>query len=169
VGYFHERKAGVDRVFVDHPLFLGKVWGKTAALLYGKKSGSDFTDNQERFSTFCHAAMEAPMALPLGYGEDVVFVANDWHSGLVPVLLNSVYRPAGKYVGAKCAFTVHNIAFQGRFWPTPMAQLGLPESVADDFFFEDGFPKLYTENDPAVRSPRVCAFRYSLAMSQDAV
>jgi hypothetical protein len=27
VGYFHERKAGVDRVFVDHPLFLGKVWG----------------------------------------------------------------------------------------------------------------------------------------------
>jgi hypothetical protein len=23
-----------------------EVWGKTAALLYGKKSGSDFTDNQ---------------------------------------------------------------------------------------------------------------------------
>ena len=25
VGYFHEHKKGVDRVFVDHPLFLAKV------------------------------------------------------------------------------------------------------------------------------------------------
>jgi granule-bound starch synthase len=35
------------------------------------------------------------MALPFGYGEDVCFVANDWHSGLVPVMINKVYRPNG--------------------------------------------------------------------------
>jgi len=149
VGYFHEKKQGVDRVFVDHPMFLAKVWGKTGSKLYGKKSGADFSDNQDRFATFCHAALEAPMALPFGYGEDVVFVANDWHTSLLPVLLDTVYRPNGKYASAKAALCVHNIAFQGRFWPTEMSELGLPEHVADDFFFEDGNAKIYSEKDPA--------------------
>eukprot|EP00227_Mantoniella_beaufortii_P001658 CAMPEP_0197614434 /NCGR_PEP_ID=MMETSP1326-20131121/59514_1 /TAXON_ID=1155430 /ORGANISM="Genus nov. species nov., Strain RCC2288" /LENGTH=588 /DNA_ID=CAMNT_0043183307 /DNA_START=50 /DNA_END=1816 /DNA_ORIENTATION=+ len=148
VGYFHEKKAGVDRVFVDHPLFLAKVWGKTGSKLYGNKSGSDFADNQERFAVFCHAALQAPLALPFGYGEDVVFVANDWHSGLVPVLLNSVYRPAGKFKSAKCVFTVHNIAFQGRFHPAPMGSLGLPDSVNKDFFMTDGQSKIFDEKSP---------------------
>lgn len=31
VGFFHTVKDGVDRVWVDHPSFLGKVW--TACLL----------------------------------------------------------------------------------------------------------------------------------------
>lgn len=150
VGFFHEKKQGVDRVFVDHPLFLAKVWGKTGSKLYGEKSGSDFADNQERFAMFCHAAIKAPTALvDLGYGEDVVFVANDWHSSLVPVILNKVYRPAGMYTAAKCAMTIHNIAFQGRFMPTPMSTYGLPESAGDDFFFEDGYNKVYDENTPA--------------------
>ena len=35
VGFFHEKKKGVDRVFVDHPDFLAKVWGKTGSKLYG--------------------------------------------------------------------------------------------------------------------------------------
>ena len=148
VGYFHEHKKGVDRVFVDHPLFLAKVWGKTGSKLYGKTNGADFADNQERFAMFCKAALEAPMALPFGYGEDVCFVANDWHSGLVPVMINKVYRPNGKYLNAKCAFTVHNIAFQGRFWPTPMGELGLPESASNDFFFEDSQGKMYDERNP---------------------
>ena len=148
VGFFHENKKGVDRVFVDHPLFLAKVWGKTGSKLYGKTNGADFADNQERFAMFCKAALEAPMVLPFGYGEDVCFVANDWHSGLVPVMINKVYRPQGKYTNAKCAFTVHNIAFQGRFWPTPMSDLGLPESAAADFFFEDAQGKMYDERSP---------------------
>ena len=150
VGFFHEKKQGVDRVFVDHPLFLAKVWGETGSKLYGEKSGYDFADNQERFAMFCHAAIKAPTALgDLGYGEDVIFVANDWHSALVPVLLNKVYRPAGMYTEAKCAMTIHNIAFQGRFMPTPMSTYGLPESCGDDFFFEDGYNKVYDENTPA--------------------
>ena len=57
VGYFHEHKKGVDRVFVDHPLFLAKVWGKTGSKLYGKTNGADFADNQERFAMFCKAAL----------------------------------------------------------------------------------------------------------------
>ena len=150
VGFFHEKEKGVDRIFVDHPDFLAKVWGKTGAKLYGEKSGYDFADNQDRFAMFCHAAIKAPMALTdLGYGEDVVFVANDWHSALVPVILNKVMKPAGTYANAKCAMTIHNIAFQGRFFPRPMSDYGLPESAADDFFFEDGYNKVYDETNPA--------------------
>jgi len=96
VGYFHEHKKGVDRVFVDHPLFLAKVWGKTGSKLYGKTNGADYADNQERFAMFCQAALQAPMVLPFGYGEDVCFVANDWHSGLVPVMIKKVFQPQGE-------------------------------------------------------------------------
>jgi|TARA_B000000475_G_scaffold26885_1_gene20843 granule-bound starch synthase len=150
VGFFHEKKKGVDRVFVDHPDFLAKVWGKTGSKLYGEKSGHDFADNQDRFAMFCHAAIKAPAALTeLGFGEDVVFVANDWHSALVPVILNKVMKPAGQFTKAKCAMTIHNIAFQGRFFPQPMATYGLPDSAADDFFFEDGYSKVYDETNPA--------------------
>jgi len=152
VGFFHEKKKGVDRVFVDHPLFLAKVWGKTGSKLYGKKSGADFKDNQERFALFNHAAIEACKALPFGYGEDVVFVANDWHSSLVPVLLKTKYQPEGQFTDAKCALCVHNIAFQGRFWPTEMSKLGLPESAKDAFFFEDGNPRVYNETMPATEN-----------------
>ena len=150
VGFFHEKKQGVDRVFVDHPSFLAKVWGKTGSKLYGEKSGHDFADNQERFAMFCHAALKAPLSLSnLGYGEDVVFVANDWHSALAPVILKNVLKPAGLFTNAKCAMTIHNIAFQGRFFPQPMAAYGLPESCADDLYFADGYNKVYDETNPA--------------------
>ena len=59
VGFFHSKKKGVDRVFVDHPCFLAKVWGKTGSKLYGLKSGADFIDNSKRFRMFCEAAIEA--------------------------------------------------------------------------------------------------------------
>ena len=148
VGFFHEKKKGVDRVFVDHPLFLAKVWGKTGDKLYGKASGADYADNAKRFALFAKAVLDAPTMLPLEYGEDVVFVCNDWHSSLVPVLLKHECKANGKYVDAKSVMCVHNIAFQGRFWPQPSEELGIPASAADDFFFEDGHAKIYDETNP---------------------
>lgn len=47
-----------------------------------------FCIKQFRFTLLCHAACEAPLVLPLGgftYGENCLFLANDWHAGLVPV------------------------------------------------------------------------------------
>ncbi|PWS21047.1 glycogen synthase, partial [Enterococcus faecium] len=42
VRFFHCYKRGVDRVFVDHPLFLEMVWGKTGPKLYGPTTGDDY-------------------------------------------------------------------------------------------------------------------------------
>ncbi|KAB1220008.1 Granule-bound starch synthase 1, chloroplastic/amyloplastic [Morella rubra] len=149
VRFFHCYKRGVDRVFVDHPMFLEKVWGKTGSKLYGPIAGEDFQDNQRRFSILCQAALEAPRVLSLNsskyfsgpYGEDVVFIANDWHTALIPCHLKTIYKPKGIYTSAKVAFCIHNIAYQGRFAFSDFSLLGLPDELKSSFDFIDGYEK----------------------------
>ncbi|KAK9910090.1 hypothetical protein M0R45_034065 [Rubus argutus] len=148
VRFFHCYKRGVDRVFVDHPLFLEKVWGKTASKIYGPMAGEDYKDNQLRFSLLCQAALEAPRVLNLTnkffcgpYGEDVVFIANDWHTALIPCYLKARYQPNGIYKSAKVAFCIHNIAYQGRFAFADFALLNLPNKFKSSFDFIDGYDK----------------------------
>ncbi len=105
-------------------------------------------DNQRRFSLFCRAAVEALRALPFMPGEDAVIVANDWHTAMVPVLLKDLYQPRGEFTDVKTALTVHNIAFQGRFWDESFASLGLPASSRARFDFSDGFPEVFDEANP---------------------
>ena len=149
VRFFHCYKRGVDRVFVDHPMFLEKVWGKTESKIYGPRTGLDYQDNQLRFSLLCQAALEAPRVLNLNsnkyfsgpYGEDVVFVANDWHSALLPCYLKTMYQSKGIYKTAKVAFCIHNIAYQGRFAFPDFALLNLPDEYKGSFDFIDGYDK----------------------------
>ena len=148
VRFFHSVKAGVHRVWVDHESFLGKVWGPTGSKLYGAKSGADYVDNPKRFALLCKAAVEALTQLPFLPGEDTVIVCNDWHTALVPVLIKDVYQPAGKFLDTPVALCIHNIAFQGRFWPETFSSLGLPESSLGRFSFEDGYPQTFDETSP---------------------
>ncbi|CAN6466296.1 unnamed protein product [Victoria cruziana] len=149
VRFFHSYKRGVDRVFVDHPWFLAKVWGITAGKLYGPTTGVDYQDNQLRFSLLCQAALEAPRVLNLKnsqyfsgpYGEDVVFIANDWHTSLLPCYLKSMYKSRGMYQNAKVAFCVHNISYQGRFPSSDFELLNLPDSFRSSFDFADGYSR----------------------------
>lgn len=129
-------------------LLLPQVWGKTGAKLYGPKSGADFVDNHKRFALFNKAAIEAVKVLPFGPGEDCVFVANDWHSALLPVVLKDVYQARGEFKGTKCALCIHNVAFQGRMWADTFKELGLPASSMAKFEFTDGNARVYTEDDP---------------------
>lgn len=123
VAFFHEFRAGVDWVFVDHSSF------HRQGTPYGDTRGT-FGDNQFRFTLLCHAACEAPLVLALGgytYGEKCVFVANDWHAGLVPVLLASKYRRHGVYVNSRCILAIHNLAHQGVEAATSFSNLGIPQ------------------------------------------
>lgn len=91
------------------------MWGKTGSKLYGARSGADYVDNHKRFTLFCKAAIESAKVLPFGPGEDCVFVANDWHSGLVPLLIkvggmHSNMLVLGWREGADC----HACEFGGR-------------------------------------------------------
>lgn len=136
VRFFHAFKKGVDRVFVDHPIFLEKVWGQTKQKLYGPKWGKDYEDNQLRFAMFCKAALIATKKLSLGgfpYGENVVFVANDWHAALLPMYLKDARAKGEGWENAKCSMLLHNLAFQGRFPADPKAaqRLHLPASAIE--------------------------------------
>ncbi|XP_040989257.1 granule-bound starch synthase 1, chloroplastic/amyloplastic isoform X2 [Juglans microcarpa x Juglans regia] len=149
VRFFHCYKRGVDRVFVDHPMFLEKVWGKTGSKIYGPRAGLDYRDNQLRFSLLCQAALEAPRVLNLNsseyfsgpYGEDVFFIANDWHTALLPCYLETMYKPRGIYQTAKVVFCIHNIAYQGRFANSDFSLLNLPDQFKGSFDFIDGYEK----------------------------
>ncbi|KAK8585992.1 hypothetical protein V6N13_130518 [Hibiscus sabdariffa] len=152
VRFFHCYKRGVDRVFVDHPMFLEKVWGKTGSKIYGPNAGVDYKDNQLRFSLLCLAALEAPRVLNLNsnryfsgrYGmnwEDIIFIANDWHTGLLPCYLKSLYQSRGIYMNARVAFCIHNISYQGRFPFSDFSVLNLPDRFKSSFDFFDGYTK----------------------------
>jgi starch synthase len=120
--FFHQYSDGVDWVFVDHPCY------HRPGTPYGDQGGA-FGDNMFRFTLLCHAACEAPLVLPCGgfpYGDNVVFVANDWHAGLVPPLIASRYRPFGVYRDARCVYEIHNLLHQGVEPITAFPALGLP-------------------------------------------
>lgn len=82
VGYFHGYIDGVDYVFIDHPSFHGY-----ANNIYG---GSR-QDLAFRCALLCKGALEAVWHVQCGgvaYGdENLVFIANDWHTALLPVYL----------------------------------------------------------------------------------
>jgi glycogen synthase len=82
VGYFHAYVDGVDYVFVDHPCFQAR--GKD---IYG----GERQEIQFRCALLCKAALESVWHVPCGgatYGDNnTVFVANDWHTALLPVYL----------------------------------------------------------------------------------
>mmetsp|Transcript_36244 Transcript_36244/g.80653 ORF Transcript_36244/g.80653 Transcript_36244/m.80653 type:complete len:615 (-) Transcript_36244:1049-2893(-) len=124
VGYFHQNIKGVDYVFVDHPSYI-RPGG-----LYADQFGV-YGDNQFRFALLCQAGLEAPLHLDFEdgkgkFGEDCVFVANDWHASLVPVYLAAQFRPHGVYSKARSILAIHNLRHQGVYGPSTYADLGLP-------------------------------------------
>lgn len=80
--------------------------------LYGA-SGEDYRDNCERFVFFSRAVLEAIRLLDLK--TDVIH-ANDWQTGLVPAYLKIEYQGLPPYDQAAVLYTIHNLAYQGRFW-----------------------------------------------------
>eukprot|EP00879_Flechtneria_rotunda_P003827 GHRR01004067.1.p2 GENE.GHRR01004067.1~~GHRR01004067.1.p2 ORF type:complete len:404 (+),score=126.48 GHRR01004067.1:228-1439(+) len=86
VGYFHAYIDGVDFVFVDHSSFHFR-----AKDIYG----GERQEIQFRCALLCKAALEAVWHVPCGgiaYGDNnTVFIANDWHTALLPVYLQVGY------------------------------------------------------------------------------
>eukprot|EP00922_Rhytidocystis_sp_ex-Travisia-forbesii_P021424 GHVS01031372.1.p1 GENE.GHVS01031372.1~~GHVS01031372.1.p1 ORF type:complete len:555 (+),score=80.63 GHVS01031372.1:225-1889(+) len=134
VRFFHAYKNKVDRVFVDHPIFLEKVWGMTGQKYYGPAWGKDWNDSQVRFSLFARAAMEAIRALPMGgfsYGENVVVVCNDWHTSLIPMYMS---MDMNHWKNTKICLLMHNMVYQGRFAYEPWmaSAFHLPETLIQE-------------------------------------
>lgn len=111
---FTEERNGVVYCFIKNDRYFARPG------LYGTNEG-DYSDNAERFVFFSRAILEG--AKQLGLQPDVLH-AHDWHTGLVPVYLKSVY--AGDFGKTASLFTIHNLGYQGIFWHYDWHLLNLP-------------------------------------------
>ncbi len=73
---------------------------------------------------FSCAVLEAVRALD--WKPDIVH-CNDWHTGLIPVLMRE--REAACWKSSATIFTIHNFAYQGEFGFQILDQLGLPHRL----------------------------------------
>lgn len=122
ISYYHLPQKGVDWIFVANECY------QRPGGLYGDKHGV-YGDNQYRFALLSQSALEAPLQLDLPggrYGQDCIFIANDWHASMVSVYLAGKYRPHGVYQDARSILAIHNLRHQGVYPPGTFAQLGLP-------------------------------------------
>jgi len=123
---------GVDHVFVSQGCFERHGF-------YGH------SDDLNRFALLAWAALEAPFAVELAgsvYGDEVVFLLNDWMVGLVPLIMASHYRRYGCYKNARTVFDIHNMGYCGNFPICNPQELGLPDDAFFNTLFHDGQIKL---------------------------
>jgi starch synthase len=110
------RAAGLDLLVLDAPHLFDRPGGP-----YMAPEGGEWVDNGVRFAALGAAAsLVATGGLKSG-PFDVVH-AHDWQAGLVPAYL----RFAGAARRPPVLFTVHNLAFQGKFPLSLFPTLGLP-------------------------------------------
>ncbi|WP_102345194.1 glycogen synthase GlgA [Bacillus sp. Marseille-P3661] len=85
-------------------------------------------DDAERFAFFNHAVLKA---IPyLDFIPDIMH-CHDWHTGMIPFLLNEQYRGYDEYSKIRTVFTIHNLQFQGMF---PKEILGDLLNLNEDYF-----------------------------------
>jgi starch synthase len=106
---------GVRYLFVD----AGEFFDRPA--IYGEFGGA-YGDNPERFTLFSRAVIEIAKQV---WQPDLIH-CHDWHTALVPVLLRGVYGYDPAFTRLPVVFTVHNMAYQGRYWHDAMWRCGLP-------------------------------------------
>ncbi|MBQ3552682.1 MAG: glycogen synthase [Clostridia bacterium] len=72
----------------------------------------DGMSDAERFSFFCKAAIES-----IPHLDEIPHVLhlNDWHTGMIPLLLKQEYLKHELYSGIKTLYTIHNLRYQGLF------------------------------------------------------
>ena len=116
-GVYEGRLPGTDVpiYFLDHEYYYGRTG------IY-QEDGEGYLDNDNRFVFLSKASLE--LCKMLRFTPDVVH-AHDWHTGVVPVLLNTSYLH-DRYVGAAASLlTLHNMQHQGSFYPGLMEVLGI--------------------------------------------
>ncbi|PCI40566.1 MAG: glycogen synthase GlgA [Elusimicrobia bacterium] len=108
-----------DTVFIDCPQYFDRVG------LYGDEEG-EHPDNDDRFGFFARSVLEGARVL---FDSVDVFHVHDWQTGLLPLVLKTLYAEDPVIGNAAVVQTVHNLAFQGNFPKDRVSRFGLPWSV----------------------------------------
>ena len=99
-GVFEGIAEGVTYYFIDNEYYFKR------RSLYGHY------DDAERFTFFSKAVLETLMMID--FAPDIIH-CNDWHTALVPLMLDVFYRSCDKLKNVKTLLTIHNIEFQGNY------------------------------------------------------
>jgi starch synthase len=99
-------------------------------------------DDGYRFGFFSRAVIE--LAKFLDFKPDV-FHCHDWHVGMIPVYIKTLYRNDPFFKDTATVFTIHNLAYQGRFPKEllPFLEIGWEEFKVEklEFWNEINFIK----------------------------
>ncbi|WP_297639279.1 glycogen synthase GlgA [uncultured Clostridium sp.] len=107
-GIFEYDCDGVKYYLLDNEYYFGRDG------IYG------YVDDGERFAFFTRAVLE--FMKEIDYQPNVVH-CNDWHTGMIPVLLNLEYKKDLFYSDMKTIFSIHNLKFQGIFDKNILSEL----------------------------------------------
>lgn len=91
--------------------------------LYNRPTLYGQPDDDHRFIAYCRGILEA--CKQLNWMPDVIN-CNDWHTGLVPVYLKTLYADDPAFARIGTLYTIHNLAYQSPFPPQTMELAGLP-------------------------------------------
>ena len=100
--------------------------------LYGNFRG-DYPDNAARFIFFSRAVLETLRTID--FFPDIIH-CNDWHCGLLPVYLKTLYKAAPSYFKIATLYTVHNVAYHGSFSDSEFPLTCLPKNVFNPWGIE---------------------------------
>lgn len=113
--------ADVPVYLVEHDGFFGRPRP------YGD-GATEYVDNATRFTFFCLAALDG--VRQTGWRPDIVH-CHDWHSAPTAIALRTVLQNDPFWRGVPVVFTIHNLAFQGRYDADRFAATGLPHSLME--------------------------------------
>jgi starch synthase len=118
----HLPKTGVPVWLIDCPQLFDRAGGP-----YQDENGAEWHDNAQRFAVLNHVAAGIANERGAAWRPDIVH-ANDWHAGLVPLLLSGRTKQPS-------VFTIHNLAYQGVFPFDRFDSLNLPADAANHLEF----------------------------------
>lgn len=111
--------SGLPVWLIDCPALFKRQGG-----LYQNNDGEDWHDNHHRFSLLSRVAAKLATGRSVRDWRADVVHANDWHTGLLPLLLKQ-----GGETPPATLFTIHNLAFQGLFPGGAIGELKLPQEL----------------------------------------
>lgn len=117
----------------DIPLYLVEhdgYFGREAPYGVG---AYEYDDNAERFCFFCLALMDG--LAQTGWRPDIVH-CHDWHAAPIPIYLKTRFRTNPFWEGVASLFTIHNLAYQGRYGASHFSATGFNAELFSTEYLE---------------------------------
>lgn len=118
--YEGEQVDGVRVYFIDAPDY------------FNRERLSTYPDDGDRFILFSRAVMEY---IRTNDWAPQVIHCHDWHTGIVPNWMKTIYRKDPTLKDAASVYTIHNLAFQGIFGYRILEVAGIAE---EGFLYTEG-------------------------------